>query len=80
MSTSEHTYNGPYMGDHLHRTAFPLGGVGAGMVCFEGAGAISHVSVRNRPEVFHEPLIFAAVCVKGEETVARVLEGPVPMW
>ena len=80
MATSGHTYNGTYTGDHLYRTAFPLGGIGAGMVCLEGAGALSHVSVRNRPDVFNEPLIFAAVCVEGEENVARVLEGPVPKW
>ena len=58
--------------------AFPLGGLGAGMVCLEGAGALSHVSVRNRPEVFNEPLVFAAISLKGEHRVARVLEGPVP--
>ncbi len=80
MGTDQHTYNGPYTGEHLSRIAFPLGGIGAGMVCLEGTGTLSHVSVRNRPDIFHEPLIFAAICVKGEENVARVLEGPVPMW
>jgi uncharacterized protein (DUF608 family) len=80
LTTGEHTFNGAYSGDHLARTAFPLGGIGAGMVCLEGAGALSHVSVRHRPQVFHEPLIFAALCVKGDEAVARVLEGPVPKW
>ena len=69
-----------YRGEHLAKVAFPLGGIGAGMVCLEGAGAISHVSVRNRPDVFNEPLLFGAVCVRGEPNVARVLEGPVPGW
>jgi hypothetical protein len=44
-------YNGPYFGPYLNRVAFPIGGIGAGMVCLEGTGAISHVSVRNKPEV-----------------------------
>jgi len=68
-----------YSGAHLDRVAFPLGGIGAGMICLEGTGAISHVSLRHRPEVYNEPQVFAALHVKGAKT-ARVLEGPVPMW
>ncbi|MHC4517964.1 MAG: GH116 family glycosyl hydrolase, partial [Planctomycetota bacterium] len=42
---------------------------------------ISHVSVRNKMDFFHEPYTFAALCVKGAEgNVAKVLEGPVPDW
>ena len=58
-------FNGPYTGNHLDHVAFPLGGIGAGMVCMEGNGAISHVSVRNRPDMFNEPFMFAALSVKG---------------
>ena len=74
------TYNGPYAGDHLDRVAFPLGGIGAGMICLEGTGTLSHVSLRGQPDVFNEPLMFSALCVKGESNVPRVLEGPVPSW
>ncbi|NQT93974.1 MAG: hypothetical protein HQ559_14530 [Lentisphaerae bacterium] len=77
---AEHVYNGEYSGDYLDRVAFPLGGMGAGMVCMEGTGALSHVSVRNQPDIFNEPLVFAALAVKGREQSARVLEGPVPSW
>ncbi|MCL4787478.1 MAG: hypothetical protein KJ070_11880 [Verrucomicrobia bacterium] len=73
-------YNGEYSGERLNRVAFPLGGIGAGMICLEGTGALSHVSLRHRPEVFHEPVTFGAICVKGDSNVARVLEGPVPGW
>ena len=73
-------YNAEYVGDHLARVAFPLGGIGAGMICLEGTGALSHFSLRNKPEVFNEPLVFAALTVKGAKNVARVLEGPVPRW
>ncbi len=76
----ERRYNGPYSGPHLNRVAFPLGGIGAGMVCLEGTGAISHVSVRNQPEVFNEPCTFAAISLKGVKNGAKVLEGPVPAW
>ena len=73
-------YDGPYSGRHLAKVAFPIGGIGAGMFCLEGTGAVSHVSIRNRMEFFNEPCAFAAVCVKGRQNVARVLEGPIPDW
>jgi len=47
------------------------------------------VSLRNQPDIFNEPVMFAAICVKGggqkgagaaEANIARVLEGPVPTW
>jgi len=73
-------YSGEYEGDRLNRVAFPLGGIGAGMICLEGAGALSHFSLRHKPEVFHEPCTFAALAIKGDPRMARVLEGPVPGW
>jgi len=79
-SGSKSRYRGEYSGERLSRVAFPMGGMGAGMICLEGTGALSHVSLRNKPEVFHEPCTFAAICVKGSTPVARVLEGPVPGW
>jgi uncharacterized protein (DUF608 family) len=73
-------FGGEYTGDYLNHVAFPMGGIGAGMICLEGSGALSHFSLRNRPEVFNEPCTFAAVSIKGEQDSARVLEGPVPKW
>lgn len=80
QSLLKRNYNAPYTGEHLKRLAFPVGGIGAGMFCLEGTGAISHMSVRNKPEVFNEPVMFAAVAIKGNKTTAKVLEGPVPDW
>jgi len=73
-------YNGPYRDTYLDQVAFPLGGIGAGMVCLEGNGCLSHVSIRHQPEIFNEPKTFAAVYVKTAQSqeIARVLEGPVP--
>ena len=68
-----------YKGKHLNRVAFPMGGVGAGMICLEGTGALSHVSLRHKPEIYNEPTTFAALHVEGAKT-ARVLEGRVPEW
>jgi len=80
METKKRPYNSTYTGEYLSRVAFPLGGMGAGMMCLEGTGALSHVSLRGQPDVFNEPLLFSALCVKGGPNVARVLEGPVPGW
>jgi uncharacterized protein (DUF608 family) len=69
-----------YANDTLSRVAYPLGGIGAGMICLGGTGALSNVSIRNRPDLFNEPCVFAAVAVRGPKATARVLEGPVPGW
>lgn len=79
-SFSKRVYNGTYHGKNLDRIAFPLGGLGSGMISLEGTGAFSQVSVRNSPDVFSEPLMFAAISVKGKENGAKILEGPVPKW
>jgi len=77
---AKRSYNGTYAGEYLDRVAFPLGGIGAGMICLEGGGTLSHVSLRGHPDVFNEPLMFSALCIQGEPNVPRVLEGPVPSW
>ncbi|MFN8240518.1 MAG: GH116 family glycosyl hydrolase [Bacteroidales bacterium] len=79
-SPAGHDFNGSYSGKNLDRIAFPVGGIGAGMFCVEGTGAVSHMSVRNHPAVFNEPCMFAAVAVKGLENGAKIIEGNVPDW
>jgi uncharacterized protein (DUF608 family) len=71
-------YNGPYTGEFLNQVAFPMGGIGAGMICLEGTGALSHVSLRNHPDVFNEPCIVAALALQQAQPAALVIEGPVP--
>jgi uncharacterized protein (DUF608 family) len=78
--TSDHQFNGNYTGQNLNRVAFPIGGIGAGMFCMEGSGAISHLSVNNKPDVYNEPFAFAAISMKGIENGAKVLESQVPTW
>ena len=77
---SERAFNGPYENEYLNRVAFPMGGIGAGMICLEGTGGISHVSVRNKPDIFNEPVMFSAISIKGLENGAKVLEGPIADW
>lgn len=78
--SSKHAFNKSYSGEYLNRVAFPIGGMGAGMFCMEGTGTISHMSVRNKPDVFNEPGIFAGIYLKGIPNGAKILEGPVPDW
>ena len=80
VSAEQRKYNDVYSGEQLNHIAFPMGGIGAGMICIEGTGTLSHFSLRNKPEIFSEPTVFSAICVKGDKNVARMLEGPVPKW
>lgn len=77
---SARAFNSPYSDEYLSKIAFPIGGIGAGMFCLEGSGAISHMSIRHKPELFHEPTMFSAIAIKGLANGAKVLEGPVPEW
>ncbi len=69
-----------YTGERSARVAFPLGGIGAGMICLEGGGTLSGLSVRGVPEVFNEPLMFSALQIQNTRSTTRILEGPVPDW
>lgn len=80
MPDEKRAYNDWYTGEFLSRVAFPLGGIGAGMFSIEGSGALSQFSLRNRPAVHNEPMVFAGLYVKDSEAGSRVLEGPVPTW
>jgi uncharacterized protein (DUF608 family) len=78
--SEKRAYNALYKGEYNNRLAFPIGGMGTGMFCLEGTGAISHMSIRHHPDLFNEPTMFAAISVKGFDRGAKVLEGPVPDW
>jgi len=68
-----------YQGEELRHIAFPLGGIGAGMICIQGSGMLGNFSIENSPDIHLEPNIFSAICIKSEDgNYARVLEGQVP--
>ncbi|MCK5759221.1 MAG: hypothetical protein KAH14_09010 [Clostridiales bacterium] len=72
-------YNSTYTGDRLRHIAFPLGGIGAGMICLQGSGILGNFSIRNSPDIHCEPDMFSAICIKNKAgNIARVLEGQVP--
>jgi uncharacterized protein (DUF608 family) len=67
-----------YTGRNLDLISYPMGGIGAGMVCLQGTGSLGNVSVRNKPDYTNDPLMFSAITVLGREPVSRVVEAPVP--
>lgn len=69
---------GPWTGEKLDYWAFPMGGIGAGMICLEGRGSLSHLSLRHEMERFHEPFVFASVAIRGRPELSRMVEGPIP--
>ena len=50
-SAAAREFNGVYEGHNMDHVAFPVGGIGTGMICFEGTGAISHVSLHHVPDL-----------------------------
>ncbi len=73
------TKNGiEYTGRNLDYIAFPMGGIGAGMVCLEGNGSFSNISIRHKPEIQKPAYMFGSFAVKGE--TPRILEGNTPEW
>lgn len=81
LEAKQHNSCQTYSEDRLDRIAFPLGGIGAGMVCIEGNGAVSNMSVRHIPNMGFDRIVYASLCLKqAQGNIARVLEGPVPTW
>lgn len=74
------SYTHVYSGEELSHVAFPIGGMGAGMFCMDGTGSVSHLSLRNHPDLQNIPYCYAAIHVKGIDNGTKVLEGQVPAW
>ena len=76
-----------HTGNNLSLIAYPMGGLGAGMICLQGTGRLGNISVKNKPNYSHDPMIFAAITVLGNNddvlglntpSLSKVIEGPVP--
>ncbi|MDX2109713.1 MAG: GH116 family glycosyl hydrolase [Verrucomicrobiota bacterium] len=69
------------------QVAFPVGGMGAGCVCFNGYGGFQDYSIRNKPALSALPdghdatqdMAFAVLRVAGKKPVCKLVEGPVPV-
>lgn len=78
MPASAKTVDKIYSGKGLDHIDYPIGGLGSGMFCISGTGAITNLSFHHYSQLFHEPCAFAAVHVKGIKNGAKVLETSVP--
>ncbi|CAN5800185.1 non-lysosomal glucosylceramidase [soil metagenome] len=75
----------PFVHPHVMQTAMPLGGIGAGCLCFNGHAGLQDYAIRNRPSISalqdgHQPKdgAFGLLRIKGSHGAARLLEGPLP--
>jgi uncharacterized protein (DUF608 family) len=75
-----------FTGDRTVQIALPVGGIGAGSVCFNGYGGLQDFSIRNRPATTALPngfesdlAAFAVLHIKGS-AVTRLVEGPFPVF
>lgn len=80
VDSTERRFNGAYEGVFTEQISFPMGGLGAGMICLDGAGALCDFSLHYQPDLGWAPGIFAAVAIHGDAPNARVLEGPSASW
>ena len=69
-----------YTGRQLDEIAFPLGGIGTGMISLGGWGQLRDFEIFNKPEkgLMFQYTFFTLYAKQGEEqSVTRVLQGPV---
>jgi uncharacterized protein (DUF608 family) len=68
-----------YTGRNLDEIAFPLGGIGTGMITLGGWGQLRDFEIMNRPAkgAFIKNAFFAIRVRQGKTDVTRALQGPV---
>ena len=68
-----------YKRGELRHIAFPLGGIGAGMISLGGWGQLRDWEIRNRPAKGYcvPEAYFMLKAQVGKETVTKVLQGPI---
>jgi uncharacterized protein (DUF608 family) len=74
-----------FTGERLLQVAMPVGGIGAGNVCFNGSGGLQDFSIRNRPSTTAvqdghstRDAAFALLHIRGDMAVTKLIEGPIP--
>src|SRR5271167_472506 len=72
-----------FSGDSLTQIAMPLGGIGAGCICFNGYGGLQDFSIGNKPATTAMPdghgftdAAFALLHIRGQSPTTRLVEGP----
>jgi uncharacterized protein (DUF608 family) len=89
FSTEELFATGPqrtFMGDRATQVAMPIGGIGAGCICFNGYGGLQDFSIGNHPSTTASPegaafsrAGFAILRINGASPIAKLVEGPFPV-
>ena len=53
-----------YRGENCDLIAYPMGGIGAGMICLKGCGGLSNVSLFHHHDNNNEPYAYAAIHIQ----------------
>jgi hypothetical protein len=69
-----------YRGATAEHILWPLGGVGASLVAFTGAGGLDRIALRHHPDLRNAAFSAAALSFPGHPEWARILEGPFPHY
>jgi hypothetical protein len=67
-----------YSGARAEHLIWPLGGVGASLLAFTGAGGLDRIANRHQPDLRNAAFACAALSFPGRPEWARMLEGPLP--
>ena len=75
-----------FTGINATQVAMPVGGIGAGCICFNGYGGLQDFSIWNHPTTTALPEGFACsrggfaiLHIKGPASVTKLIEGPFPV-
>ena len=75
-----------FTGINATQVAMPVGGIGAGCICFNGYGGLQDFSIWNHPTTTAMPEGFAPsrggfaiLHIKGAASVTKLIEGPFPV-
>ncbi|HEY2856976.1 MAG TPA: GH116 family glycosyl-hydrolase, partial [Terracidiphilus sp.] len=76
-----------FTGERTTQIAMPIGGIGAGSICFNGYGGLQDFSIHTHPETTALPAgftsnsaeaAFAILHIKGQTGITKLVEGPFP--
>jgi uncharacterized protein (DUF608 family) len=75
-----------FTGINATQVAMPVGGIGAGCICFNGYGGLQDFSIWNHPTTTALPEGFASsrggfaiLHIKGPASITKLIEGPFPV-
>ena len=60
-----------YTAEMSNLISYPMGGIGAGMICLQGPGNLGNISIWHKPNLDKQPIIFSAITILGRKTYQK---------